>query len=73
MRIGLKGKEVARDKRPLSNLVFLVDVSGSTAPENKLPLVKAGLSMLTGQMTEGDRVAVVTNLERKRVTAHHLA
>lgn len=60
VRIGLKGKEVARDKRPPSNLVFLVDVSGSMADNNKLPLVKQGLEMLTRQMTEGDRVAIVT-------------
>ena len=41
-RIGLKGREIAADKRPPSNLVFLIDVSGSMAAPNKLPLVKAG-------------------------------
>jgi Ca-activated chloride channel homolog len=60
VRIGLKGREIARVKRPTSNLVFLVDVSGSMSNENKLPLVKAGLSLLTEQMTEADRVAIVT-------------
>jgi Ca-activated chloride channel family protein len=60
VRIGLKGREIPRDKRPTSNLVFLVDVSGSMSSENKLPLVKAGLSLLTEQMTESDRVAIVT-------------
>ncbi|HTI52018.1 MAG TPA: von Willebrand factor type A domain-containing protein, partial [Planctomycetaceae bacterium] len=60
VRIGLKGREIPRDKRPTSNFVFLVDVSGSMQAENKLPLVKAGLSMLTEQMTESDRVAIVT-------------
>ncbi|MFN0052864.1 MAG: von Willebrand factor type A domain-containing protein [Planctomycetales bacterium] len=60
VRIGLKGREIDRDRRPLSNLVFLVDVSGSMAAENKLPLVKAGLSLLTNNLGEGDRVAIVT-------------
>jgi secreted protein with Ig-like and vWFA domain len=60
VRIGVKGKEIARDKRPPSNLVFLVDVSGSMQAENKLPLVKMGLNLLTQQMTETDQVAIVT-------------
>jgi Ca-activated chloride channel family protein len=58
-RIGLKGKEIAKDKRPLSNLVFLVDVSGSMGFPNKLPLVKESLRMLTEQLGESDRVAIV--------------
>src|SRR6185369_4264982 len=60
VRIGLKGKEIPANKRPPSNLVFLVDVSGSMADNSKLPLVKKGLEMLALQMTEGDRVAIVT-------------
>jgi Ca-activated chloride channel family protein len=60
VRIGLKGREIERDKRPASNLVFLVDVSGSMQAENKLPLVKMGLHLLTQQMTESDKVAIVT-------------
>jgi Ca-activated chloride channel family protein len=58
-RIGLKGKPIPNDKRPASNLVFLVDVSGSMDQENKLPLVKAGLRMLVEQLGENDRVAIV--------------
>jgi Ca-activated chloride channel homolog len=60
VRIGLKGKEIARDKRPAGNLVFLVDVSGSMADQKKLPLVKEGLNLLAEQMTESDRIAIVT-------------
>ncbi len=60
VRIALKGREIPRDQRPASNLVFLVDVSGSMQAENKLPLVKLGLNLLTQQMTESDRVAIVT-------------
>jgi Ca-activated chloride channel family protein len=60
VRIGLKGREIAPDKRPNSNLVFLIDVSGSMQPDNKLPLVKASLRLLLDQLGEGDRVAIVT-------------
>jgi Ca-activated chloride channel family protein len=58
-RIGLKGKEIAHDKRPPSNLVFLIDVSGSMNAPNRLPLVKKGLEMLVEKLTENDRVAIV--------------
>lgn len=58
-RIGLKGREIAHEQRPASNLVFLIDVSGSMAAENKLPLVKSGLKLLVGQLDERDRVAIV--------------
>lgn len=59
VRIGVKGREVAVDKRPLSNLVFLVDVSGSMNEENKLPLVVSGLQALVNKLGENDRVAIV--------------
>jgi Ca-activated chloride channel homolog len=58
-RVGLKGREIARDKRPPSNLVFLVDVSGSMQPPNKLPLLKQCLKLLTEQLTENDHVSIV--------------
>jgi secreted protein with Ig-like and vWFA domain len=60
VRIGLKGKEIAKDQRPPSSLVFLVDVSGSMTAENKLPLVKSSLKTLVGQLDERDRIAIVT-------------
>ncbi len=59
VRVGLKGKEIALDKRPVSNIVFLIDVSGSMQPENRLPLVKAGLRRLIDQLGENDRVGIV--------------
>ncbi len=59
VRVGLKGKEIALDKRPFSNIVFLIDVSGSMNEPNKLPLVKAGLKRLVDQFTENDRVGIV--------------
>lgn len=58
-RIGLKGKEIAVDKRPVSNLVFLIDVSGSMHAQNKLPLVVQAFKLLVNQLTENDRVAIV--------------
>jgi Ca-activated chloride channel family protein len=59
VRIGIKGREIERDKRPPSNLVFLVDVSGSMDEPNKLPLVVDGLRQLTHELGENDRVAIV--------------
>jgi Ca-activated chloride channel family protein len=66
-RIGLKGKDIPRSERPRSNLVFLVDVSGSMDAPDKLPLVKAGLMMLVDQLTENDRVAIVVYASRTGV------
>ena len=57
--IGLQGKQVALDNLPPSNLVFLVDVSGSMNDPNKLPLLKQGLKILTNQLSNKDRVAIV--------------
>ena len=59
LRIGIKGREIKPDKRPNSNLVFLLDVSGSMDTENKLPLVKKSMHLLVDQLTESDRVAIV--------------
>jgi len=60
VRIGLRGRDVARDTRPAGNLVFLVDVSGSMGDPDKLPLVKQALLLLVEELTENDRVAIVT-------------
>ncbi|KAB2913329.1 MAG: VWA domain-containing protein [Bacteroidetes bacterium] len=58
--IGLQGKEAERSTLPASNLVFLIDVSGSMEEENKLPLVKKTLKLLVDQMGPKDRISVVT-------------
>jgi Ca-activated chloride channel family protein len=60
VQIGLQGKKIATENLPPSNLVFLIDVSGSMSSPNKLPLVQASLKLLTGQLREEDRVAIVT-------------
>jgi Ca-activated chloride channel family protein len=59
LRIGLKGREVGNEKRPASNLVFLLDVSGSMMPAERLPLVKQAMRLLVDKLTEKDRVAIV--------------
>lgn len=60
VRIGIQGRQLDEENRPPSNLVFLVDVSGSMRPENKLPLLKRSLRALVGKLGEDDRVAIVT-------------
>lgn len=57
--IGMQGKKIATEKLPPSNLVFLIDVSGSMQGPLKLPLVKASMKMLTDQLRENDRVSIV--------------
>ena len=59
-RIAIKGQVMEVEDRPHSNLVFLLDVSGSMNQENKLPLVKKGMKMLVERLGEKDRVAIVT-------------
>ncbi len=59
LRIGLKAKTIATDKLPPSNLVFLLDVSGSMQDANKLPLVKAAMKMLVDELRPKDKVTIV--------------
>ena len=59
LRIGLKGREVANEKRPASNFVFLLDVSGSMMPAERLPLIKQAMRLLVEKLSERDRVAIV--------------
>ncbi|MGY4383560.1 Ca-activated chloride channel family protein [Pedobacter sp. UYP24] len=59
VKIGLQGRKVPTDKLPASNLVFLIDVSGSMNDYNKLPLLVSSLKMLTDQLRENDHVAIV--------------
>ncbi len=60
VRIGLKGKEIPKEQRSPTNLVFLIDVSGSMQAQNKLPLVRESLTTLVDQLDERDKVAIVT-------------
>ncbi len=67
LRIGLKAKSVSTDKLPASNLVFLIDVSGSMMGANRLPLAQASMKMLVDQLRDRDHVAIVTYAGSARV------
>lgn len=60
LHIGMQAASVNLDNLPPSNLVFLVDVSGSMSAENKLPLVKTALKMLASQLRPEDKISIVT-------------
>ncbi len=59
VRFGLKGKELELGEREPANLVFLLDVSGSMQPANKLPLLRRAFRLLVKQLDERDKVAIV--------------
>lgn len=59
VKIGLQGKIVPLDDIPASNLVFLIDVSGSMNHPEKLPLLKSAFELLTNQLRPKDKVAIV--------------
>lgn len=59
VRIGLKAKDLDKNAIPPSNMIFLIDVSGSMNQENKLPLLKKSMLMLVDQMSATDRIGIV--------------
>ena len=59
LRIGIQGKRIEEANLPPSNLVFLVDVSGSMISPERLPLIQKSLDMLTDRMRPQDRIALV--------------
>lgn len=59
VRIGIKAKEIADHRLPSSNLVFLIDVSGSMYGATRLELVKSSLKLLINNLREKDKVAIV--------------
>ena len=59
LHVGLKGKSIDKSELPPSNLVFLLDVSGSMGAPNKLPLLKRAYKMLVNELRPTDRVAIV--------------
>lgn len=59
LRIGIQGKKIEFNESVACNLVFLVDVSGSMSSQDKLPLLQSALILLTDQLKENDRVAIV--------------
>ncbi len=67
MKVGIKGREIPAEQRPVSNLVFLIDVSGSMQPAERLPLIKESLKLLLHQLDERDSVAFVVYAGREGV------
>ncbi|MEZ4721045.1 MAG: VWA domain-containing protein [Flavobacteriales bacterium] len=59
LQIGIKARELDKESLPPSNIVFLIDVSGSMNAPNKLPLLKSSMKMLAQQMRKEDKVAIV--------------
>lgn len=59
VHIGLQGRRIDTKDLPASNLVFLIDVSGSMQPGNKLPLLRRAFPLLVGQLRPQDSVAIV--------------
>lgn len=59
LHVGLQGKKMDVENLPASNLVFLIDVSGSMNSYNKLPLLKSSFALLLEQLRPSDRVAIV--------------
>lgn len=60
LQIGLKTEKIDFSEAPASNLVFLLDVSGSMNSADKLPLLQSAFTMLTEELTDRDRVSIVT-------------
>ena len=59
VRVGLRGRPIAVEALPPNNLVFLIDVSGSMTPPDKLPLLKSAFRLLVNELRPQDRVALV--------------
>jgi len=59
LHIGMQAKQIPASNLPPSNLVFLIDVSGSMSAQNKLPLLKSAFKLLVDQLRPNDKVAIV--------------
>jgi Ca-activated chloride channel family protein len=59
VHIGLQGKKISTENLPASNLVFLLDVSGSMEESNKLPLLKSAFRLLVNELRAKDKVSIV--------------
>ncbi|WP_149243312.1 YfbK domain-containing protein [Dyadobacter sp. 32] len=59
VHIGLQARKISTDNLPASNLVFLIDVSGSMSDQNKLPLLKQAFKLLVDQIRPQDKISIV--------------
>lgn len=60
LRLGIKGRDIYQGKHPKSNYVFLLDISGSMATKDKLPLLQEGMKAMIDYMDPDDRISIVT-------------
>jgi Ca-activated chloride channel family protein len=67
MRVGLQGKEIASEDRKNASLIFVIDVSGSMARENRLGLVKRSLALLVDELRPTDDIGIVVYGSEGRV------
>lgn len=67
LMVGLKTEDIRYDRAPASNLVFLLDVSGSMDEPDKLPLLQESFVRLAGNLTEKDRISIVTYAAEDRI------
>lgn len=67
LMIGLKTQDIDYSRAPASNLVFLLDVSGSMYSDDKLPLLQESFCLLAENLTEKDRISIVTYASDDRV------
>jgi len=67
LQIGIKGREIRPEHRKPANLVFVIDISGSMAREDRLTLVKRALRILVDNLESSDRVGIVVYGSRGRV------
>jgi len=67
LKIGIKGKQIRPENRKPANLVFVIDVSGSMAREDRLTLVKKALRLLVDELTINDKVGIVVYGSRGQV------
>lgn len=71
--VGIKAKDIDMSQRKPSNLVFLVDVSGSMNGADRLGLVQDSFKMLTDELDENDRISLVTYASGDRVVFEGLS
>jgi Ca-activated chloride channel family protein len=60
LHIAVRGYDIQASVRPPTNVVLLIDVSGSMGPDDRLPLLKKGFRMFAAQMRDQDRISIVT-------------
>ncbi len=73
VHIGLQGREIINESLPPSNLVFLIDVSGSMGSSDKLPLVKQSFRTLVKQLRAKDKVSIVIYRDEASVLLENIS